>query len=268
MRELLLSLLISISAGLCFPPLSKAQNSGFDYAPYARILGRTVSANGYVHYDRLKTDHADLDAFVEQIAQFSPENNPELFPGTEHQLAYWINAYNALVLKRVVDRYPVGSIRDISFLFGFFWRLKHPVGEESYTLNHIEHDIIRGRFREPRIHFAINCASASCPKLATEPYLPERLDAQLEEAAKFFINEERNVRPEPGEQRIHLSKIFDWYEDDFEDHMRNQGLRDPSVLDYIKLYGDPELNRYIETQQPRIRHMDYDWSLNDAGKSE
>jgi len=254
-------------AGLVFNPLYVRAGASFDYSPYARVLRNYVTENGFVHYARLQADRADLDAFVAQLERTSPENSAEAFPAQADRLAYWINAYNALVMKAILDHYPVRSLTEISFLYGFFWRLKFPVGGREYTLDQIEHGIIRPQFREPRIHFAINCASASCPRLIREPYLPEKLDEQLEEAARFFISETRNVRPEPDRNRLYLSMIFNWYLNDFRDSVRESlHKKYPSVLDYIPLYASPELKNYIETKKPAIRYVSYDWSLNDAGQ--
>lgn len=145
--------------------------------------------------------------------------------------------------------------------------MEFPVGGRKYTLDQIEHGILRLCFQEPRIHFAINCAAASCPKLPHEPYLPEKLDEQLDKAARFFIRETRNVRPEPESNRLYLSMIFNWFLDDFRNYVReNLGKQYPSVLDYILLHASPELKNYIESSKPSIRYVPYNWSLNDAGK--
>lgn len=245
----------------------EASSLSFDYSPFARVLDNYVTERGFVQYARLQADRGDLDAFVEQLAQVSPENSPEIFPERQDQLAYWINAYNAIVMKGILDHYPVESLSEISFMYGFFWKLKFPVGGREYTLNDIEHGILRPRFQEPRIHFAINCASDACPKLTREPFLPEKLDEQLDQAARFFIGESRNVRPEPESNRLYLSMIFNWFLDDFRNYAReNLGKQYPSVLDYILLHASPELKHYIESSKPKIRYIPYDWSLNDAGK--
>lgn len=242
-------------------------SNSLDYAPYARLLRNSVTEGGLVHYARLREDRADLDAFVLELAQVSPENSPQTFPTRADQLAYWINAYNALVLQAVADRYPIQSVKDVALWNGFFWRLKFPVGGREYTLNQIEHDILRPRFRDPRVHFALNCASSSCPRLAKEPYLPGQLEQQLDQAARFFIQETRNVQPDPSNKRISLSMIFHWYRKDFTGSVsESQRKANPSVLNYIRVYATPELKAYIETRSPAIRYVEYDWSLNDAGR--
>src|SRR3990172_327309 len=140
----------------------------FDYAAYARVLETYVPPEGRVRYAALKQNPGDLNAFIQQLAAVSPENRPELFPTPAAQMAYWINAYNAFVLHTVVEAYPVESVRDLKFGFGllFFKRDRLVAGGRRVSLDDIEHGILRRQFADPRIHFAINCASASCPPLA------------------------------------------------------------------------------------------------------
>jgi len=257
--------LVALLCGISLAPAPAFGDKTFDYAPFARVLREYVTEQGYVRYTELQTNRADLDAFCAQLAETSPENSPELFPTREDQLAYWINAYNAIVMKAVLDRYPIESVGDASYLFGFFWKLQFAVGGRQRTLNEIEHGILRPRFRDPRVHFAINCASESCPRLTREPFLPQTLHEQLDAAARAFLGEARNVRPEPQRNLLHLSMIFNWFLDDFRNYVREtQNKRYPSVLDFIQLYASPELKSYIENQKPAIRYIDYDWSLNDA----
>ncbi len=237
---------------------------GFDTAAYARVLETYVTSEGRVRYAALKAEPADLKAFVQQLAAVSPENRPDLFPTRAAQMAYWINAYNAFVLDAVVEAYPVESVRDLKFGFGvlFFKRDRFVAGGRRLSLDDIEHGILRRQFADPRMHFALNCASTSCPPLARQPYRGETLEAQLDQAARAFIGREENVWMR-GDV-LFLSKIFDWYAEDF---TRRTGAADGSatVVDYLRGYLPAETAERIRQEKPRIEYYNYDWSLNDAG---
>lgn len=242
-----------------------AAGPAFDYGAYARVLERYVTPEGKVRYAALKRDPADLEAFVAQLEAVSPENRPDLFPTPAAQMAYWINAYNAFVLEAVVNAYPVSSVRDLKFGFGllFFKRAQFVAGGKKMSLDDIEHGILRARYHEPRIHFALNCASTSCPALARTPYRPETLDAQLEVATRAFIGREENVWMR-GDV-LFLSKIFDWYGEDFVRTSGAQGDGEASVVDFVVRYLPEEVARRVEQEKPRVEFYNYDWSLNDAG---
>lgn len=246
------------------PLLAGPAPEGFDYRAYARVLENHVTEDGRVRYGALQKDRADLQAFVAQLRATSPANRPELFPAPEDQMAYWINAYNAFVLQAVVEEYPVKSVRDFKFGFGllFFKRAKFVAGGKEYSLDDIEHGILRRRFAEPRIHFALNCASTSCPPLAREPYLPEKLEAQLDTAARNFINREENVWMR-GDV-LFLSKIFDWYGQDFVQYLEREGAAAPTAADYVARYLPDEVAARVRQQNPRVEFYGYDWALNDA----
>lgn len=241
-----------------------AASEAFDYSAYARVLETYVTPEGPVRYAALKQNPADLKDFVEQLAAISPENRPELFPTPAAQKAYWINTYNAFVLYAVVEAYPVASVRDLKFGFGllFFKRARFIAGGKRYSLDDIEHSILRSRYRDPRVHFAVNCASASCPPLSREPYRPDTLDQQLDEAARRFIGREENVWMR-GDV-LFLSKIFDWYKEDFAQAAGAQGNGTASVVDYVVRYLPEEVARRVRQEKPRVEFYNYDWSLNDA----
>ncbi|MFQ5925952.1 MAG: DUF547 domain-containing protein [Terriglobia bacterium] len=259
--------LVALGASLLWllAPAAAAQTAErFDYGSYARLLQKYVTPQGQVRYAALKADREDLEAFLAQLAATSPENRPDLFRDTASRLAYWINAYNAFVLHSVVESYPVKGPLDIRYGFGllFFKRTRHIAGGQRLSLDHIEHQILRKRFLDPRIHFAINCASASCPPLAPKPFLPKTLDTQLGEVARAFIQDERNVRMRGD--TLFLSKIFDWYTDDFVGFLRQTGSSQTSVIDYVLLYLPAETAEQLQGERPRVEFLDYDWSLNNA----
>lgn len=251
-----------------FPSSLMASNAAsFDYSLYAETLKNYVNPSGLVNYQKLKSAGAELRAFVQQLARTSPENHPEIFPNRETQLAYWINAYNAFALKGVTDNYPTKSIRSIKYLYGFFWRMKFEAGRRKYTLRHIENEIIRKRYQDPRIHFTLVYASMGCPRLRREPYLPERLSQQLDEGARSFIGENQNVQIDEADGKLRLSKVFapSWYEGDFLYwySLKFPGSK-PGIRNYLALYLSNGRKQLLEAH-PYLKpeYLDFDWSLND-----
>jgi hypothetical protein len=236
----------------------------FDYSAYARVLERAVTPDGRVRYKELKENPGDLEAFIRQLAAVSPENRPELFLTRDARMAYWINAYKAFVIHEVVKHYPVESVRDLKFGFGllFFKRQRFAAGGKRYSLDDIEHGILRAGFGDARIHFAVNCASASCPPLRREPYLPEKLEAQLEDAALNFIQRRENVWMR-GDV-LFLSAIFDWYKDDFTRAAATTASGKPTVVDYVVRYLPAAVAERVKKENPRIEFYNDDWTLNDA----
>ena len=240
------------------------ENLGFDYATLDRVQGRFVDEQGRVDYAGLKAASEGLLGFVQTLGEMSPESHPERFETPKDRLAYWINAYNALVLKGVIDVYPVRSVEDIQPDFGFFKTVSFPVGGNSYTLNEIEHEVIRKQFQDPRIHAAINCASASCPRLPQTVFLPGILEAQLDAAMRAFVGDRANVWLDQKQGILHLPEIFRWFVLDFTDwYRRENGVVSATIQDYLKPYLDAENRLYLE-QNPtvRVEYITYDWSLN------
>jgi hypothetical protein len=239
----------------------------FDHSALDRALKTYVDARGRVDYAGLKARPEDLNAYVALLGRVSPANHPERFPGRADSLAYWINAYNAFVLKGVVDHYPVKSVKDIKLFSGFFWRVDFTAGGKAYTLNDIEHHILRKVFQDPRVHAAINCASIGCPRLPPKAFWPQDLDARLEEEMRAFIREPRNVRIDRKEPAVYLSEIFKWFEEDFTGwHRRAKGVSEARIVDYLTPYL-PEEDRLFLKAHPdvQIEYIDYDWRLNDQG---
>jgi hypothetical protein len=238
----------------------------FDHSPLDRVLKRYVDERGYVDYSGLKTNRADLDSYVEALGRTSPANAPDLFPDRASQLAYWINAYNAFVLQGVINRYPKHDLTGLLSRYKFFLRTKHLVGGRKMSLDEIENKILREQLREPRIHFAIVCASEGCPRLARDAYLPEKLEEQLDTQARRFINEERSVKIDNGRGRLLLSKIFDWFKKDFTDPLP-AGQKNITV--YLKRYLTAERLQALEQlRSPRIEYIEYDWRINDQARGD
>jgi len=234
----------------------------FDYTFFDKLLNKYVKGEK-VNYKGIINEKDVLFKFIDQLAIYSPDSHKELFPTHNDKLAYWINAYNAYILETIIKEYPVESIKDINFIGITIWLNKNMLGGDKISFKSLEDDIIRERFKDPRIHFAINCASTSCPPLLNEAYLPEKLDEQLEKSTKKFINTENNFRVDENNKVIYISAIFDWYEDDFTDWLKIEypQKKNPVILDYIKLY----YNKIIlaEWYEFDIEINDYDWSLNE-----
>jgi hypothetical protein len=236
----------------------------FYHSEWQQILSAHVNELGEVDYAAIKRKPASLEGYLVQLAAASPQSHPDRFPSRDHELAYWLNAYNAFTVKGVVDSYPTKSIRDLGFRFGFFRKKAFVAGGDSMSLDHIEHEIIRKQFGDPRIHFAIVCASISCPRLDRDAFHAETLDQHLDQLARRFMSERRNVTITAGSSEIRLSRIFDWFEDDF---TRSSGSRGtPAVLSFIQKYADAQLRSTIDRlRNPKLTYHDYDWSLNAPG---
>jgi hypothetical protein len=184
----------------------------FHYQDYARAL-RHVRADGDVDFAALGREREALDGFVQSLASFSPHNRPDVFPSPEDALAYWLNAYNALVLQQVVDGYPYLESVQGPWLGRFFWGRAWPVGGQRLTLWALEHRVLRREFADPRIHFALFQAARSGPWLDGSHFQPEFLDAQLNEASRRFMADKRNVRLDGD--TLHLARVFETRREDF-----------------------------------------------------
>jgi hypothetical protein len=187
----------------------------------------------------------------------------------EQQLAFLINAYNAFTVKLVLTRYPdLASIKDLGSLFSSPWKKKFfmLLGAER-SLDDVEHGLIRapGAFDEPRVHFALNCASIGCPMLRERAYVAERLDAQLEDGVRRFLGDRSRNRYDAASAELEVSRIFDWYKADFEKNVRGTGSVSGFLARYADLLADGAAARALVRQgQAKIRYLDYDWTLNDA----
>ena len=223
-----------------------------------------------VEYGALKADRGGLDSYLSELSQTEPETLLSGSPAL--QLAFWINAYNACALKLVIDNYPIkkrgfpssllgslkgvpsNSIRQISDTWG---RRFCPVSGSERSLDEIEHEVLRP-MGEPRIHFALNCASRSCPVLVGRAYTAGELCSQLDEAVQRFVSDSAQYRLIRGDSpQLVVSKILDWYKDDF------GGTE--GVVDFLLQYvGEPD-SEYIRAYAPvRVEYADYDWTLNDT----
>ena len=247
----------------------------FSHADLDRVLQRFVDEQGRVDYAALQDAAADLERYYLLIATYSPDSHPELFSTDQSRMAYWINAYNAAVIKAVLTHYPIASVLDVKpprlFFFlpeqsGFFLFQRMIFGGSAMSLYYLENMVIRKRFVEPRIHFALNCASQSCPRLPKRAFTAEHLDEELEREARKFIGEARNFRIDHEQQAIFLSEIFKWYERDFTEWYQDRfPHREATLLAYVALYLPPEQAARMETHASdyEIRFTPYNWRLND-----
>ncbi len=240
---------------------NSVQNPQTDSEPvshkqWTALLKKHVTDDGLVDYKGFAKDSGKLNDYLSVLS----DNHPNADHWSKDQrLAYWINAYNAFTVQLVLRHYPVESIKDvvsgpnITFV-NSPWDIKFiKIEGKAYDLNNIEHGIIRERFEEPRIHFAVNCASISCPKLPREAYTAAKLDQQLEAQAADFINDPSKNRI--SSDNIKISRIFKWFKGDFTENHE-------SLQAYINQYTETKIDSDAE-----IEWMAYDWGLNDASKN-
>lgn len=242
------------------------------FAAYAELL-RAVVHGPRVDYAALKSDRAGLDGVVGAFA--APSQAEEQAWTREQRMAFWINAYNALTLRVIVDNYPIragffsrsprNSIRQID---GVWTRLEWSVAGRTVTLDDIEHKILRPTFGDARVHFAVNCASVSCPPLAVEPYRAATLDASLDAAARRYLASAEGLRVDGS--TIAVSSIFKWYGEDFTQYAslapQNGDARARAILGAVIRFGPTDAVERARLHRSRVEYLDYDWSLNDVAR--
>ncbi len=243
-----------------------APTDGFDHADLDEFLRKHVDGSGRVDYAGALRDRKSLRRYVAAIAASSPDSDPARFPKKADRLAYWINAYNAWTLHLVLEHYPVGSVHEIKDGLaravgpvtpngaGFFFFQRILLGGKRTSLYALENSVVRRRFAEPRIHFALNCASVGCPRLPPEAFRPDDLEEQLARETARFLGEHRNVEVDAQARTLHLSAIFEWYADDFQ----------PSIPEWITDAAAPGLRAALtDCADCALRSRPYDWRLND-----
>lgn len=236
-----------------------SSSATIDHASWSDFLERylVVGTDGInrVAYGKVSADdRAKLGGYIDGLAAL-----PISTYGRPEQMAFWANLYNALTVQVILDHYPVGSIRDIDISPGLFsdgpWGKKMVTIEgEHVALDDIEHQILRPIWQDPRIHYAVNCASIGCPNLLPTPFTATTLNRQLDQAAVDFINHERAVRIKDGE--LDVSSIYNWFGDDF-------GGRDQDIIAHLERYAAPDLAKKLRAFST-IDDDHYDWRLNDA----
>ena len=216
-----------------------AQTTVFD-----DLLQKYVTKNGIVDYKSFKIDERKLDSYISYLEITSPEKTWS----KNKQKAFWINAYNAYTIKIILENYPLKSIMDIKQEGNSAWKIPFvKVGGKTYTLDYIEHEILRKTVFDPRIHVGVNCASGSCPKLSNTAFTEENIDSELTRLMKVFIND--SSRNKISKETIEISSIFDWFKDDF--------TKNSSLIAYLNTYSKTKINA-----NAKISYLKYDWSLN------
>lgn len=262
-----------------FPLISaKGQNFDHTHSRFNTILEKYVHGSR-VDYAGLKSSREELEEYTDILGSVSED---EYKTWTDKQkLAFWINCYNAFTLKVVVENYPIErSLTFVSIFYapassilqipGVWDDIEFNAAGKKVTLDQIEHEILRKKFDEPRIHVAINCASESCPDLRAEAYTADRIEAQLVDASYNFVNDEsKGVKINLDEKELRISSIFKWFGSDFEHKYGNQQFfqeRDKEVrgvLGFIYSYLKSEKEKeFLNENKFSISYMDYDWSLN------
>ena len=271
-------LTVLLSACTTIPPARpgpvSAHPQQFSHSDFDGVLKQFVNRNGRVDYSGLKAKPGQFERYYQQVAAYSPDNSPALFATPSDRLAYWINAYNAAVIKTVLNYYPIDSIEDVKpplplfFLpdkAGFFLFQKPVFGQATSSLYYLENSVIRDRFMEPRIHFALNCASHGCPQLPRYAFDGDELDQQLDHETRKFFAEKRNFTIDHAQKTIYLSSILDWYRDDFIAWVREYDpQQEATLINYIALYLNDEQAQFVRTQGSAyaLEFVPYDWRLN------
>ncbi len=223
-------------------PVSPDYPYALSHNEWNTMLQKHVSSGGDVDYQGFMSDRQQLESYISMLGKAVPNDQWN----RNEQMAYWINCYNACTVKLILDHSPLKSILDIDN--GKPWDEKFiRIGNQTLSLNDIEANMLRKKFNDPRIHFAINCASKSCPKLLNEAFTAESLEQQLTTAAKAFINDGSRNKISPGKAAV--SKIFDWYKDDF--------TKDGNLTTFINQYSTVKLD-----PAATVSFLNYDWSLN------
>lgn len=215
---------------------------------YAELLNKYVT-DGWVDYKGFKSEENQLVQYLLTLEQIQIK---DLSPSQKK--AFYINAYNAWTIKLILSAYPeVKSIKDLGSIFKSPWKKKIVrIDGKTLTLDHIEHDILRPRFKDPRVHFAVNCASKSCPPLRSQPYQGDALNEQLDEMTTAFINDPKSNYMDGN--RLYVSAIFKWFAEDF----------NHDIVGFFLKYARGSLKTELEDKKDRIKikYLDYDWSLN------
>jgi hypothetical protein len=252
-----------------------ADAENFDYNAYDEVLSDYVDDEGMVDYSGLKGNHVKLDEFLARIKTLEKEAYASFT--NDEKLAFWINAYNACTLDIIIRHYPIEASFGLNFIYpensirqidGVWDRFKWEIMGEFYTLNNIEHDVIRPRFNEPRIHIALVCAAMGCPPLLNEPYRGDVLYSQFAGRLRLFLQNPEKFRIDREDETVYVSPIFKWYGEDFipefgdTEKFGNRGEKQMASLHYISTGLPPDDSLYLESGDYQITYLKYDWSLN------
>jgi len=219
----------------------KTENSSseLDHSKWNEILQASVSNSGNVDYGKIKSNSTKLDNYLKTLS----DNIPQDSWSKNKTKAYWINAYNAFTIKLIIDNYPLGSITDL--YGGKPWDHQWvKLGSKTYSLNDIEHKILRPTYNDARIHFAVNCAAKSCPKIWNKAWTESNIEGALDKLTREFVNNKQ--ANQLSSKSVSVSKIFDWYKEDFGD-----------LTEFLSKYSDTDIS-----SDAKITYNDYNWKLN------
>lgn len=221
-----------------------------DQSLYGELLNKYVK-NGLVDYQGFKNEENTLDKYLKILENTKVDNLSR-----DEQFAFYVNVYNGWTIKLVLSGYPgIKSIKDLGNIFKTPWQKKIVrINGEVMTLDDVEHKILRAQFKDPRVHFAVNCASKSCPPLISEPYSGSKLDQQLDHSTRAFINDPRGNYLKGN--KLYVSKIFKWFPEDFDD----------DIVGFFLKYAEGDFKKELEARKNKIKikYLHYDWSLNGA----
>lgn len=271
------ALIASCGAPNAGPPVPGPPIASISYDIYDGLLKEHVDQDGLVDYHALLKDRAPLDAFIRDLGRLDPAEFDQWDRAS--RLAFWINAYNAITLVRILDQYPIerggilsavrfpaNSIRQID---GVWTEIETPVLGLPMTLDHIEHDILRVEFDEPRIHMAIVCAAKSCPPLRAEAYTADRVDAQLEDQSRRFFSSQGRFHIDREKKVVYLSPILSWFADDFvkkydaQGSVGGHGEEESAALQFALRYVEEDDAAFLRSASYQVSFLEYDWSLNE-----
>jgi len=268
-RASFFALLVGLLLAVASPALAQAQEATSTaveasdrHEAFTRLLNQYVDEDGYVDYEGLR---AEADEVLVPYLEWLGDTDPSGWSRDE-RLAFWINAYNAYALKLIVDNYPVENIwattkgpPEPKEENNPFAMKVGPVADTARTLDEIEHNIIRERFDEPRIHFAVVCAAESCPPLRTEAYTGPNLDDQLDDQGRTFLHDTEKNQVPRGDDAIALNRILKWFMEDFGDST-------DELQTYIAQYFEGDVRRHLEAADYKVEFLEYDWTLNDQAR--
>ena len=219
-----------------------------DHSIYAGLLKKYVK-NSRVDYAGFKSEETKLDQYLKILEAVDTKSLSE-----DEQFAFYANAYNAWTIKLILSGYPdVKSIKDLGNLFQSPWKKEIVrINGDVMTLDNVEHDILRPRFKDPRVHFAINCAAVSCPPLRPEPFQGDILSSQLDDSTRSFLNDPTSYKFDGN--KFYVSRIFKWFSEDF----------NHDILSFYLKYADADLKQKLEANREKIqvKYLSYDWALN------
>ena len=242
-------ILISLFWGI-FSRVEKTAAAAEDHVIWAELLNKYVKPGG-VDYAGFKSEEEKLDRYLKVL-----EHTDSKTLSRDEQFAYYINAYNAWTIKLILSAYPgIKSIKDLGTFLKSPWEKKFVrIDGDELTLDDIEHHILRPRFKDPRVHFAINCSAASCPPMSSQPYWGSSLDLQLDQATRSFINDPNSYRLEGN--AFYVSRIFKWFAEDF----------NHDVVGFYLKYARDDLKKKLTAKKDalELKYLHYDWSLNDV----